>query len=328
MVKRVLILFGLCLLIFAILYTDLLMNTVRDKRQDSREVATYHLQIIAGGREAYFEDALSQGALTAGDETDTFVEFVTLAQWNHTSLREAVEKGIMAGVDGIAFSSSDPTLIADLQGLSESRGTALVLYESSSADEGEIPKVGSNAYSIGMAAGNLAAQAGCRQALLVLDADGGSSTQYRNLNVQGVLEGAAGQVSITDTALVDTGLLAVEELLRRLASPARDFDTVICLQESLAPVLVQSIVDNDQVGEIRLIGYGASPATLEYIRRGVLEGVVCPDAYDIGYGTVHQLISLLAGDSGYTYSAGQPQTITRENMDNFLYTDMDRGQAQ
>ena len=74
-----------------------------------------------------------------------------------------------------------------------------------------------------------------------------------------------------------------------------EVNQILCMEESITPGIAQSLVDNNQVGRIQLIGYGLTPQTVDYIRKGVIYGTVCPDAYEIGYESVRQLCRAMEG---------------------------------
>jgi ribose transport system substrate-binding protein len=73
-------------------------------------------------------------------------------------------------------------------------------------------------------------------------------------------------------------------------------DLIICMDEKCTPGIAQLLVDYNMVGDVKLVGYGFTALTLEYIEHGVIYGTICPDAYEIGYQTVTSLIELLEGN--------------------------------
>jgi ribose transport system substrate-binding protein len=108
-----------------------------------------------------------------------------------------------------------------------------------------------------------------------------------------------------------------EKVASAIIDEMDDVDLIICLDERSTPGVAQVLVDNNKVGDIRIVGYGIMPQTLDYIERGVIYGTVSPNAYEIGYYTVMQLVKQIEGEQISDYKNTELYTITSENVDEY-----------
>ena len=282
----------------------------------------HHLQIIVDNADTYFYKQFLGGARESADFYKAYVEIVPLEQGKTDSLTEAVERGIYAHVDGIAFRADADMDIQRLCDIARGNGVQLALYESQST-MAPTPNIATNAYSIGTSAATLAIEAtlGDCRAVLVLDKSDGDLSANRSLKLQGVLELFDGypNAEIVGTHIVGSDFMATEQLMDMLfANKVLNFNIVICLVETSTPMFAQRILDNTLIGSVLLIGYGALPETLDYINREIIYGSVCPDAYEIGYQTVTELVTSLGSDIYGNYSSTTLYFINKQNVSEFI----------
>lgn len=283
---------------------------------------SYHLQIIVENTDTYFFNQFLYGAKEAADTLEAYVEVVSLEKGKTDSLRETVEKGIYAKVDGIALHAVADTNVQTLCDLAELNGVQLALYESENSLTLPVPNIATNAYSIGTTAAQLAIEAsgGNCKAILVLDRVNKDLSANRSLKLQGILEwfNDYPNAEVVETYVINSDFMATEQLMDILFGKAITFNTIICLKETSTPMFAQRILDNALIGSVRLIGYGALPETLDYINRNIIYGSVCPDAQEIGYQTVVALINSLRNNRMSDYSSANLYSITKENVSDFI----------
>lgn len=283
------------LLIIAILFYSL-FSTASPSQAETKNPPKYHVQVITQNTNEHFWSMFKQGASKAGFEMNVYVEFVDIAQKNTDSSVQALEKAIFSKVDGVALQAQDITKTSAMLKKAKDNHIAAVTFENELGYIQNITSVGSNSYEIGLMAGKMGADAckGNANAAVIVNGANEKNSQ-KNLKVQGINSALSKYFAKSDQHVytLNSGMFETEKLMSRILSENPNINLIICTDERSTPGIAQYIVDENRVGEISIIGYGAMPQTLNYIERGVIYGSVCPDAYQIGYKTIEQLCAAL-----------------------------------
>lgn len=317
--------FGILISILVIISTLFIRLIVLNSTVDDNEAVQnirYHVQISVQDNDQYFWSLFREGALAAGEEFSTYVEFVPIARLSADELLSMTEMAVYSHVDGIALQAADVEQTQAMIGQAAAAGLKVVTYESDNFMIPDVPMIGSNNFNIGRLAGQMTVDAvgdGARIAVVFNKTGGQSDAQQQNLIMQGIME-ASSRVShfeIVGTYILDTELFEADEKSRQLLD--NDPNVIICIDERSTPAVAQMLVNSNLVGDVVMIGYGAMPQTLDYIQRGVIFGSVCPDAYNIGYYTVSQLARLLGGDQVSDFINPELQRVDIDNVEKYLY---------
>jgi ribose transport system substrate-binding protein len=314
------------LIVLLVMYGNLTFNS-KVKTQEEAEVENpkYHLQLIIQNTNENFWTSFEKGAHTAQEEYGVYIEFVTLEQMDVDNLREAVEMGVNSGIDGIALQAADSEQTLLMIEDAKEQGVAILSYENNSNIISETPMVGTNSYSLGNYAGNMAVEASKGQAevAVVINSAGNSGDEvYNSLIIEGIKNsfGAYGTMNLRDSNIytINTEMFEAEKVASAIINSKDRPDLIICMDEKCTPGIAQILVDNNMVGDIKLVGYGITAKTLDYIDHGVIYGTICPDAYEIGYDTVKQLIQSLEGEQISDKVSTGLYTIDKSNVRQYL----------
>ncbi len=314
------------LLIMVVMYAGLFFKKDPGGEQQAKvENPRYHLQLVVQGTNENFLSTFQEGAKKAGEEYGAYVEIVTLKQLNVDNLKETVEMGVNAGVDGIALQAADASQTRQIIEDAKKQGIAVITYENSNYPVLETPMVGTNSYNLGYYAAEMAVEAtgGKANVAVVINNEGNDGEEeYKNNIIQGILDSfdSYGIMNILEDSIytVDTDMFEAEEIASHIINNPNKPDVIICMDEKCTPGITQILVDNNLVGDIKMVGYGVTKQTLDYIDHGVIYGIVCPDANEIGYDTVMQLVQSLDGEPiSDTVSTGL-YTIDRDNVREFM----------
>ncbi|WP_139243266.1 sugar ABC transporter substrate-binding protein [Anaerocolumna xylanovorans] len=308
------------LLILAVMFGNLFLQENRKTETISKvQEAKYHLQILVQNTDEYFWTYFKDGARDAAVEMNAYAEFVPIAQKSGEAIKDAVEKGIYSGVDGIALKPADALGTKEIAKEAKAKKIPLLTYENDSFNIADVPSVGSNSYTIGSMAGKMGADAigsGKKAVIIMNEAGEEGDISYRNLSMQGIAEAfsSKGNIEIEEVYTLKQNMFEAEKVTYSIIAQHKDINLIICLDEKSTPGVAQVLVDNNLVGDIKLVGYGSMPLTLDYVERGVIYGTVCPNAYEIGYYTVKQLAQALNGVQISDYKSTQLYTIDASNV--------------
>ena len=293
-----------------------------DPEQEPDNPQSYHIQIITQNTDEHFWTLFQEGARKASKDFNLYAEFVPITPGNPTVLAETIEKAVYSKVDGIALQPADYEKTKAVINMALDSGIPVVNYENDKYLIKEIAAIGSNSYDIGYTAGSMVRPAVKGEANIAVILAAGSNqgdSQYKNMKVQGILDAISsyGKVNISEIYTLDPGMFEGERLANTILTEHKDINVILCTDEKSTPAVAQVLVDSNKVGDVKVIGYGTMPQTLNYIRKGVIYGTVCPDAYKIGYQTVEQLYNSIkkeaVSDSIYT----ETFTIDNTNVDQY-----------
>lgn len=283
----------------------------------------YHFQVMIPKSDDNFRTLFKKGILPAAEDFHSYVEFIDVTEYNSDSLKSAVDMAILAGVDGIALKAFDTIQTQKIIDEAKKSGMAVVTYESTNYSISNTTMVGSNNYAIGTMSGEMAARAsgGYAKTTVILGSDNYSGSEInKNLIIQGMTEAFSkyGGINVSSIHTVNPDRFDVEKVTLAALQPGDKPNLIICLDERSTPIIAQVLVDTNHVRNIHLIGYGNMPQTLEYIRRGVIYGTICSDAYDIGYYTIQELKKSLENNSSNDFISTELFTIDKDNVEKYM----------
>lgn len=286
----------ICAMLFS-LYT---VGSVQESAKKTGEKPRYHVQIITQNTNAHFWTTFKKGAADAGKKFNVYVEFVDVVQNNAETSTKTLEKAIFSKVDGIAMQAEDQEKTSALLQTARKNKMAVLTFENDHYFIPDVPTVGSNSYDIGYREAEMGVQA-CngkgRVAIIVNGAGNQATNQYKNMKLQGMMDvfSKYKNIQVQEVYTLSSGMFETEKLMGSILSNSPKISLILCTDERSTPGIAQVLVDSNRVGDVAVVGYGAMPQTLNYIKSGVIYGSICPDAYTIGYDSVQQLTEVLSG---------------------------------
>jgi ribose transport system substrate-binding protein len=148
------------------------------------------------------------------------------------------------------------------------------------------------------------------------------SKQYNNIKMQGLLEAVSKykEMSVKQMYTLHTEMFEVDKLTTSILTGNPEIDLIICSDSENTPGVAQVIIDSGKVGNVRIIGYGTMPKTIEYIEGGVVYGTIAADSYNIGCNTVQQLAQMCDGKQISEFINTDIYTIKDSNLDEYKKT--------
>ncbi len=286
-----------------------------------------HYVLITDEQEDPLWDSIYQGVKEEGKRYNACVEYLGKSLPTDYSVQELFRIAIDAGVDGIIVvgDESEETVVLINEAVGKGIPVVTVLNDSTASLRQCF--IGISNYNMG--------QEYARQALKLLRnkkgqkicvlMDSGSGDTSKNTTFLGIKETIAAKypdketVQIQALAVDDKNTFTSEETIRDLMLDEDNLpDILICLSAVDTRCAYQAAVDYNKVGKIEILGYYASDAILEAIKKDIIYSTIAVDGVQIGTLCIDALQEY--EETGYVsgYFPVDTKLITGENVGYYI----------
>lgn len=286
-----LILFILAVTVGVIVFFNLRTGEMKRllSSEEQEEFEKYYTMIV-NDRSSEFWKSVYEGAREDGEETGAYVELLGSNLAKDYTREELMKIAISSGVDGIIVEADEGEEITALINLAVSRGIPVVtvLGDNTSGERQSFIGVGS--YNLGREYGRQVIRLCGREARNVLVLmSGNTNSTSQNVLYSGIQETiekempADGRALLEMKAVDSKSAFSAEESIRDIFMSGEKLpDIILCLDERSTACVYQAVVDYNKVGQIDIIGYYDSPATLQAISRNVIYSTISIDTAQMG----------------------------------------------
>ena len=300
------------------------MRSVNLQKEAGEKIYDKHYALIVDDPDDPMWDSVFRQMQAVGEEKNAYVERFgdNLAQpyGKADLLRIAIE----SKVDGIVLEADESDEMTGLIYKASQQNIPVVTVLHDCIGSGRVSFIGINNYSFGNEYGNLILKAATEiranktpegtdgdsgnaaqdtvHVLILLD--GQSADTSQNIVYAAVREnieaaGDAAQKLIIDTERINApSVFRMEERIRDIVQNRNSLpDIIVCLNEQNTASVYQTLVDQNKVGQIYVIGYFDSEAILRGIERKGIYATVTIDAEQMGSYCINALDEFV--DTGY-----------------------------
>lgn len=283
------------------------------------------IAVIPKGTTHEFWKSIHAGALKAAGELSRdgrAVEIIwkgPLREDDREQQVQVVESFTSQGVDGIILAPLDANAL--VRPVEEARRLKIptVIFDSGLAS----PEIVSYVATDNFKGGELAAErlgsllGGKGKALLLRYQEGSASTEERERGFETKLKSAHPGVQLVSSDQYsgptrDTAKRASENLLNRFGSQVQGIFTP---NESSSMGMLLALQDEGRAGKLPFVGFDASPAFVEAMRKGQMHGIVLQNPYNMGYLAVKTMVEHLEGKQVPKVVDTGVELITPDNLD-------------
>lgn len=307
---------------FAILAFLMSVSLVRNLLQkvplnETESAPSYHFSLyIPDAKNAYFSDIVA-GARRAASDYRAALSVHTIEK-NGVGLRMAS----WIGADGIAVCPGlDDDVVKEKLERLRADGIPLVLVNHNIPATQPWPFIGTNNFDLGKKVGSLILgeySSGVHLAVIYSDKTPAMYAE-RELVEMGI-RAASGEklLGSVTTLKTDSNPRAAEQVVYQLARSQDNLTLIVFTDTEDTLAGTQALVDLNLVGRIGIVGFGADPAILAFIKKGIISGTLIVNPELIGYQAISSLAELC--DSGYTSNSVDTgiDLVTRANLDYFM----------
>jgi ribose transport system substrate-binding protein len=155
------------------------------------------------------------------------------------------------------------------------------------------------------------------KALLLRYQEGSASTEEREKGFETKLRSAHPNVELVSSDQYsgptrDTAKRASENLLNRFGAQVQGIFTP---NESSSMGMLLALQDEGRAGKLPFVGFDASPAFVEAMRKGQMGGIVLQNPYNMGYLAVKTMVDHLEGKQVPAVVDTGVELVTPDNLD-------------
>ncbi len=264
--------------------------------QDLRNYRYHFVMIARATEEGYWEKA-HNGALRVAKAEKTALEYYVPRFLDLKELERFLEMSILSSVDGILISvPNDPTFKALIDEATEKK-IPVVTLSNNIKESKQISFVGVNTYDLGYKTGRALTKAvsGNIQVAVLVSSDFSSINQQRYL--KGVKDAIKDYPGLKLKLILTSkgSSISAEEQTQTILTDYPEIQAIICSNASDTLGVAKSVVDLNRVTHMTIIGRGLTVDNANYIKRGVIWGVLADDAFELGAQGLTTLIRIKEG---------------------------------
>lgn len=272
-----------------------------------------------------FWEQVHDYAINSASEENILIDMISKRLNKDYSKADLLKIAIEAKVDGILLEGEDTDEMRELIAEADSRGICVVTIETDCTDSKRKSFVQAGSYNLGKIYGEqIISNLNRSNNDIVVVMDGSDKASSQNIIYSGIQDTINSRIlgrSISFTPLlVDArDSFATEEDIRKIFIENDSLpDAFVCLNEQSTSIVYQALVDYNQVGNTRLIGFYNSDSILNGIKQGVIEATVSVDTKELGEYAIEALSEYLESGHVSEYYSVDSELITSENIGEYF----------
>jgi ribose transport system substrate-binding protein len=300
-------------------------KTVDFYGEDAQSVAgipdyRYHFVLIARSTESNYWKQVYSGMTELIRRERIGLEFHGVNLTDPEELQRILEMSVLSNSDGILVSLPNGPEYRRLIAEAISRGIPTVTFNDTMGSLERLSFVGVSSRDLGYKTGlalQEAVSGSVKVALLINLAD--SENSYRQY-LEGIHKALAGHPEIHIKLVISSkgDSISAEDLTQTIIKNHPDIQAIVCSDPSDTLGVAKLVVDLNQVSRITIVGRGLTPEIANYIKHGVIWGVLADDPNELGVQGLSTLIRLKKGRATRENYSMPLFLIRTQNVDRYF----------
>ena len=290
----------------------------------SAATGAFTIAVIPKGTTHSFWQSIRAGAERAGRESGaTIIWRGPLREDDRDSQVSEVEGFVSRGVSGIVLAPLDEAALVQPVNEAVNHKIPVVIFDSGLKGGNYVSFVATDNLKGGRMGGDRLAESlkGKGKVILLRYAEGHDSTGKRE---QGFLDAMKAHPGIDVVSAnqyggadVEGAYKKAESLLSTYKKPdgSLGIDGIFAPNESVSFATLRVLQDNGWAGNVKFVGFDASPNLVKGLRDGGVDGLVVQDPVHMGYVAVQTMVAFLKGQPVDKWIDTGVHVATRQNMD-------------
>lgn len=298
-------------------------NTDKENAYELRNYPDYYFSLILNTEDDIYWKDFKEGATDAMKRYNVAIEYNEVPEPESTAKTvEYIHIANESKMDGIIVAGdiSDDFNAAISQATDSGINVISCKYDIPENDR--VTFVGTNNYEFGGDAYKLIAQLSkdgeTVDLAIILSEDYGTNGAL-NPSTQNIMTGMSKEpINIVSTLYGTSELLGAEDQIRTTLTEHPDIDVILCTNAKDTISAVNVIRERNLVGKVFIVGTGMTEQIIDYIKKGVIFGVIDRRGYDAGYKSVKALYESMGKTFPTTFMDSNTSTYTAENISDYV----------
>lgn len=293
--------------------------------KDNGESDKLTISVIPKGTTQEFWKSIHAGAVKAARELDVNILWVGPEKEDDRQQQiTLINNQIIGQVDGIVVAPLDDMAIRRPVKSAVDKNIPVVIIDSGLKDSEDVYTsfIATDNFEGGKIAGRQLGEmlAGNGKVILLRYNEGSASTDKREAGFMEAIAEFSGIEVVSDEQYAGVTKATAQQASENLILRFRDaqgklgFDGIFCPNESSTYGMLQALQRNRLEGQVKFVGFDASPALIEGLEKGEIHGLVVQNPFNMGYLGVKTMVTHLTGQPVEKRIDTGVHFITQENM--------------
>ncbi len=289
--------------------------------EDPRNYRFHFVMITRDTDEEYWEE-VHAGALKVANQEKVALEIFNPRFLDVKEMERFLEMSVLSSVDGIMVSIPNNPSIKSLIHEAIEKKIPVVALSNDIDDLKQLSTVGINTYDLGYKTGNalIKALSGSVKIAVLVDSNFSLTNYYHYL--QGIRDALRGHPGLQLRLILTSkgGSISAEEQTQSILTNYPEIQAIICSNASDTLGVSKVVVDLNRVTHVTIIGSGFTDEIANYIKRGVIWGVLTDNPFKLGVQSMLTVIRLKQGQTLQENYNSPLILINGDNVHSYLNT--------
>lgn len=262
-----------------------------------KDDSSKQIRIIGKTQKSVYWEVVKAGALSAGEELGYNVEYVAPEDESDIDGQiSLINKAAEDKVDGIVIAPINADDMNNAMQNAQESGVAVITIDSKSSLD-DMVYIGTDNYAAGKIEGTKASEMLTKSkkvAIIALNEE--STLAVRWHGFEDAVASDSG-IKIVETTYCNSDKETARQQASELIDKYPDLEMICGVNQTTTLAICETIEEKGLGGKIKVVGYDASEAEVEYINNGILTGTIVQNPYNIGYLGVKNAADMADGES-------------------------------
>lgn len=277
-----------------------------------------HILVAGTHTDAEFLQEVYEGAASVAENYDAVVELLLPdSNADDVSIYSWLEYAEYIGASGMIAYVDDEKQVIDTPVDIDGNKIPLVTLGNDNPNSSHISYIGTNKYELGKQLAKLVTSMKVDNTELLIVADINHNSEATNIMLASFNEEIGSSTNLNWNLLETekTKNISSDEIIRQAFVKNPEINMVICLTLEDTLRAVQSVIDLNKTGEIKIIGFHESEKTIEYLKKGILSAVISFNPEKIGQNAMKEIFNYKHYGYANGYIVNDINIITKETLE-------------
>lgn len=301
-------------------------NASDETAYEFRNYPEYYFSLIINTQDDIYWKEFKDGATQAGKHYNVAIEFNEVSvPASQNQIVEYIHIANQSKLDGIIVAGGSTDEYKEAIMKATESGISVVVSNFDTSESSLVAYVGTNYYEYGEDAAELIARwrGGDAQIDLAIilskhnDEHASVDPAIQNMR-NGLMNGMnTGPINLASTLYGTSDYLGAEDQIRTTLNEHPDIDVILCTNAKDTVSAAHVIIERNLVGEVAIVGTGVTSEIIDYIRKGVIFGVLDRNGYSAGYQSVKVLYESMEDKFKTNFMDIKTNVYTADNISTY-----------